>query len=582
MIGVQTSGFLQRVIKHVSTMRISLLVCIFMLCEFNGWAQVSLTNGSPSATIDFSNTTPTGVGTNTSTAYTGSGFSPNPTNATPGRLNSNAWQVTGWSDGNLNFGGTNTAGDHARFATAGGVTTGGFYAYTAAPASAANPTFMIQPTGSDFAPGTLTLRVQNNGTTIITQLALSYNIYVRNDQGRASTFNLSYSNDNSLYTDVPALDYTSTIASDVLGWVIVGAAPSRSTTITGLYITPGSYVYIRWSSADAGGSGSRDELGLDDINMTATYSAPCIPPTTQASIPTFSNIFATQMDVNFTRGNGTGGVLIVASTSATLSGNPISGNIYAADPNFGNGDAIGGGFAVFNGVAAGVSLPASFTMTGLSGSTTYYLYVFEYDVTTPCYLTPSNTGSQATIAGVGTAATDYFRTKQSGNWSTIATWESSPDNITWIVATLKPTLAAKSILIQNMHTVTISANETAKMLNIAAGGILDYSNTAGGGYSLDIAADAAGVDFRISGTYKLYGIAPTLAAGATVEVYNGGLVQANGNAGGGSDDFPRSTSVWFFTGSVFDWNNITTFQSATVTYFPNAAAADGAGDMHLW
>ena len=237
------------------------------------WAQVSLTNGSPSATIDFSNTTPTGVGSNPSTAYTAAGFEP--ATVTAGRLNSNAWAVTGWSNGALAFGGTQitAATDYTRGATAIAVSTGGFYAFTGVPHSVADPAFMIQPGGSDWAPGTLTLRIQNNGTTNITQLAVSYNIYIRNDQGRSNSFNFSYSSDDVTYTPVGALDYTSTDVADGLGWVIVGTAPSRSTTITGLTITPGSYVYIRWSGADVGGSGSRDEFGLDDINMTATFSA---------------------------------------------------------------------------------------------------------------------------------------------------------------------------------------------------------------------------------------------------------------------------------------------------------------------
>lgn len=237
-------------------------------------AQVSLTNGSPSANIDFSNSMPTGVGSNPATAFSGNGFEP--ATATAGRLNSNAWAVTGWSNGNLAFGGTQitAATDYTRGSTAvGAITTGGMYAFTGTPGSAANPSLMIQPGGSDWAPGTLTLRIQNNGTTNITQLAVDYNIYIRNDQGRSNSFNFSYSSDDVTYTPVAALDYTSTAAADALGWVIVGTAPSRSTTITGLSISPGSYVYIRWSGADAGGSGSRDEFGLDDINMTATFSA---------------------------------------------------------------------------------------------------------------------------------------------------------------------------------------------------------------------------------------------------------------------------------------------------------------------
>lgn len=249
-----------------------------MLCTVGGvWGQVSLTNGSPTVTIDFSSSTPTGVGTNTGTAYAGAGFSPNPTNATPGRLNSNAWAVTGWSNGVLAFGGTQVTAstDYTRGATnaAGGPSTGGFYAYTGSPATATDPIFLIQPGGSDFAPGTLTLRIQNNGTTNLTQVDLSYNIYVRNDQGRSSSFNFSYSVDDVSYTAVGALDYTSTVTADALGLVIVGTAPSRTTSITGISLAPGEYLYIRWSSADVAGSGSRDELGLDDISLTGTFAS---------------------------------------------------------------------------------------------------------------------------------------------------------------------------------------------------------------------------------------------------------------------------------------------------------------------
>ena len=231
---------------------------VLLLLAGTASAQVKLSNGSSSSTIDFSSATAASVGTNPGTAYTSAGFSPDPT--TTGRLNSNAWAVTGWSDGNLAFGGTNTAGDYARGTAAAAITTGGFYAYTGTPQSAANPCLMIQPGGSDWAPGTLTLRIENTGTTNITQLVVSYNIYIRNDQGRANSFNFSHSADNVTYTPVAALDYTSIQVADGLGWVLVGSAPSRSTTITGLSIAPGSFYYIRWSGADVSGSGEGPRL----------------------------------------------------------------------------------------------------------------------------------------------------------------------------------------------------------------------------------------------------------------------------------------------------------------------------------
>lgn len=241
------------------------LAIVFFVMSLSAatYGQLSLTNANASQTIDFS-TTIAGVNNG---AYNGTGFQPAPA---AGQLDSDAWAVTGWSDGSLAFGGTATAGDFARGSSAGtGVTTGGFYALTGVIASA--PAFMVQPGGSDFAPGTLTLRIQNNGTTNITQLTISYNLFVRNDQGRANSFNFSYSTDNITYTPVPALDYTTPEAADMAGWVQVGTSPSRSTTISGLNIAPSGFFYIRWSSADVSGTGSRDEIAIDDITVGATF-----------------------------------------------------------------------------------------------------------------------------------------------------------------------------------------------------------------------------------------------------------------------------------------------------------------------
>ncbi|MBK6936032.1 MAG: hypothetical protein IPH18_03475 [Chitinophagaceae bacterium] len=90
------------------------LLFLFISLSSKLAAQVSLTNASPTVLIDFSNTTPATVGTNPTSPYSAAGFEPNPTTA--GRLNSNAWGVTGWSNGDLAFGDTETtsATDYTR------------------------------------------------------------------------------------------------------------------------------------------------------------------------------------------------------------------------------------------------------------------------------------------------------------------------------------------------------------------------------------------------------------------------------------------------------------------------------------
>lgn len=249
-------------IKKLSFLALLMIFSVSVSSTIYG--QLSLNNTTTSRTIDFS-TTIAGVNNG---AYTGSGFQPTPT---AGQLDSDAFASTGMSDGNLAFGGTAVTGDYARGAVSTAQATGGFYAYTGTPGSVANPSFLFQPIAADFTPGTLMLRIQNNGTTNITQIAVSYDLFFRNDQAFSNSLNFSYSTDNITYTPVGALDFATPAAADTNGYVQVGTSPSRSTTITGLTITPGSFFYIRFSSDDVSGSGSRDEIAIDNISVTATF-----------------------------------------------------------------------------------------------------------------------------------------------------------------------------------------------------------------------------------------------------------------------------------------------------------------------
>jgi hypothetical protein len=194
-------------------------------------------------------------------SYTGGGFQPDPG---AGQLDSDAWASTGMSDGNLVFGGTRTTGDNARGSTASAVTTGGFYNFNNAAINGGAGSFGIQPGGSDWNPGTLTLRLQNQTGSAIGGMDVGYDLWVRNDQGRSSTFNFSFSLDDSAYTSVSSLDYTSGAAGDSLGFV----QNSRSASLGDLNIPVDGYFYARWSSGDVGGTGSRDEFALTSLSFT--------------------------------------------------------------------------------------------------------------------------------------------------------------------------------------------------------------------------------------------------------------------------------------------------------------------------
>jgi len=111
-------------------------------------ATLTITDTSATFVIDFDNTV---AGVNNGT-FNGSDLSPTPD---PGQLDSNAWKITGMSDGLLDFGGTGKTGDFAKGAFTGAVTSGGLYACEV---QTGNYALGIQPTGADFNPGTLVLR----------------------------------------------------------------------------------------------------------------------------------------------------------------------------------------------------------------------------------------------------------------------------------------------------------------------------------------------------------------------------------------------------------------------------------------
>lgn len=226
----------------------------------SAFGQLSLTTFNTPVTITFDGTL-TGVSNG---QFAGSGFASSPA---AGQLDSDAWEITGMSDGSLAFGGSAGTGDFGRGTTTASVTTGGIYAF----GTTDDRQLMIQPGGTDWTPGTLTLRIQNNTGASLSQIDFSYELYVRNDQARSNSFNFSYSTDNTNYSTsgLPAsASYTSTAAADSpSSWVSV-ATVGGSISLTSPVVN-GGYIYLRWSGDDVSGSVNRDEFGLDDITISA-------------------------------------------------------------------------------------------------------------------------------------------------------------------------------------------------------------------------------------------------------------------------------------------------------------------------
>jgi hypothetical protein len=218
---------------------------VVLVASFLSMGQIGINTIGTATQIDFD-------------GYTGAGVS-----ATPGagQLNSNAWEILGFSDGNVLFGGEGVAGDFARGSSIGAVTTGGMYSFD----NGTGFSMGVQPVGTDFTPGSFTLRIQNNTGQVINDLELGYEIWVYNDQNRGNSFNFEHSNDNVTFTQEATLDFVTVEVADASP---IWENNTRSITLTGVDIGIGSFYYLRWTSNDFSGGGGRDEIALDNISIT--------------------------------------------------------------------------------------------------------------------------------------------------------------------------------------------------------------------------------------------------------------------------------------------------------------------------
>jgi len=107
------------------------------------------------------------------------------------------------------------------------------------------------------------------------------------------------------------------------------------------------------------------------------------PPSIQARSILFSNVTSSSIRVKWTNGNGERRI-VLAKQGNSISETPVDGIEYTANSVFGNGDAIGDAFVVYNGTGNFVNV------TGLSPNTNYTFKVFELVNNTPCILYNTN------------------------------------------------------------------------------------------------------------------------------------------------------------------------------------------------
>lgn len=204
--------------------------------------------------------------------YSGAGIGSDPA---IGQLDSDTWQFHGFSSGDSAWGQASTSGDLARGLHAGGVTTGGLYAFAT---TNDNRILGVQATGSDFNPGSMTLAIATEVAQ--SRWDISFDWYVFNDKPRATKLSAAFSTDGRQFQDQVAAGLTTaTVASSAAAWQATGMAFQLDLAV------PTKKLWLRWSAVDFAGSGSRDEFGIDNISVRASSSSSGDAPSSTVAEP---------------------------------------------------------------------------------------------------------------------------------------------------------------------------------------------------------------------------------------------------------------------------------------------------------
>jgi len=168
-------------------------------------------------------------------------------------------------------------------------------------------------------------------------------------------------------------------------------------------------------------------------------------------------------------------------------------------------------------------------------------------------------------------ASDYFRSRQSGNWSDVDSWESSADSLDWTSpATLSPNYTSASIVIQTGHSLTLDDVLSLDQTLVQAGATMIRTTAA---LTLN---NGVGTDLRVFGLYLHAANAGKPLGTGTMRIESGGVLEvtnANVDADGYANDRDGFESrISYGHNATFYWNVSSALLSSNRIFFVNQPA----------
>jgi hypothetical protein len=259
--------------------------------------------------------------------------------------------------------------------------------------------------GTDQSPATQSIVLLTTGSTDNTSSA-AIDFYMDFTGVNASTLSFDWASINNstgdrngslrVYASIDGTTFTELTFADVLNFTNNAATSgSKSNIALPAIFNNSSTAMLRfyYHNGAGGTTGSRPKISIDNLTVTAVATTPCVSPTAAATALTFGTITDVSIAGSFTAASpAADNYLVIASTSSSLTSNPVDGQIYNVGDNVGDGTVIANGNST------------SFTAIGLSATTTYYFFIYSLNsVCTggPLYYSGTVlTGQATTIAGL--------------------------------------------------------------------------------------------------------------------------------------------------------------------------------------
>jgi hypothetical protein len=259
--------------------------------------------------------------------------------------------------------------------------------------------------GTDQSTATQSIVLLSTGATDNTSSA-AIDFYMDFTGVNANTLSFDWASINNstgdrngslrVYASIDGTTFTELTFADVLNFTNNAATSGSKSNIAlpAMFNNSATALLRFYYHNGAGGTtGSRPKISIDNLTVTAVATTPCVSPTAAATALTFGNITDVSIAGSFTAASpAADNYLVIASTSSSLTSNPVDGQIYNVGDNVGDGTVIANGNST------------SFTATGLNATTTYYFFIYSLNsVCTggPLYYTSTVlTGQATTIAGL--------------------------------------------------------------------------------------------------------------------------------------------------------------------------------------